>query len=926
MKLPDLFTRKKLISILALFILVFSCFFQKEEVKDAFVTIDIDDSMVPLSDSFENDSTSDLDYLDDDIVFEVLDDNDELPDSSDDMSNYDIGQSDDDNNILDSLKEQSTLDVKESSENLESTDDIESYDNHESSKESVITTKQAFFYLNIRGLDLNDITSKKCYYVGKGSVFEETLDGVIQEVAVNESPEYNGELGRYDYEWSYIDNSEGKYCVYGSVTPSENIKTEKSALYYLNIKNLDLDSINYKKCYYVGKGSVIEDEDYKGRVSVSTSIVPEYNGEVGRYSISWDKIDYVEDTNSYKVYGTVTASENIQTEKTAYYYLNTRNLDWSDINYKKCYYVGKGSVIEDEDYKGNLSVTPSLIPDYNGEAGNYIISWDKIADISGNYRVFGAVTKKETSFANIEALKAAKAVAVGDVVTTKGFYSAGDGGAAEYTISDNSNYSTNDNRGIKLENGLYALLNITNNTVCANQLGAYGDGQHDDVPVIQRIVDSGHNVSLCNGQTYKFISDGLFLSNPVTIEGNGATILVDDSYAPKKDDSQYYLIRNIFGNKISSFNLNNTNIKVDFSNNRISGREFVAISPLLINNVSLDHVNIETSRTNNCIICVWINNGCDTVSITNCNFINNTTGATGGALWLSAKNDKVFNEFNDLKNCRISNTHVFSSSADEVLGFFGTCNVNAEVSNCTIEGNIKATGRTRVVSIVSQGDNHAKININFNNCVVKSNCDTSNTSSYYDSVFGIGTDYPSNSINVNVANCKVIGTVYGSLIFPSCFRPDYVTRFDANNRPVSIKFTGCDIDCSSTITGTATNYYNTGAEYPTYAWDCNFDNCSISCSTAFAYLYIPGNAKYYIPKIEIDSCDIQVDDAKAFICQAEQSAGVDLEINETDITAQGVTDIVKSKSSRQRSLTTQKNAQDQTVISDVSINGVDIAE
>ena len=37
-----------------------------------------------------------------------------------------------------------------------------------------------------------------------------------------------------------------------------------------------------------------------------------------------------------------------------------------------------------------------------------------------------------------------------------------------------------------------------------------------------------------------------------------------------------------------------------------------------------------------------------------------------------------------------------------------------------------------------------------NNCVIKSNCDTSTVSSYYDSVFGIGTDYSSNEINVNM--------------------------------------------------------------------------------------------------------------------------------------------------------------------------------
>ncbi len=930
MKLPDFFTRKKLISILALFILVFSCFFQKKEVKDAFVTIDIDDSMVPLSDSFENDSTSDLEDLDDSTDLLIFDDDDTY-NNSDISDDVEIDNVEDNNGILGSLKDQDSLDIKNSSENQESvdsTESIESTNDQESSGEVLTSSKIAFYYLNIRNLDFEGINMKKCYYVGKGSVLEETCDGVVKNVTVDEAPEYNGEVGRYDYEWAYIDDSPGYYCVYGSVTPAADIQTDKMALYYLNIKNLGLDNIDYKKCYYVGKGSVTETEDYKGNISLEVLSIPEYNGSMGKYSISWDKITDVPDKDYYMVFGTVTPSENTQTEKMALYYLNTRNLDLNDINYKKCYYVGKGSVIEDEDYKGKISVSPSIIPDYNGEVGNYLISWDKISDVTDKnyYMVFGTVTKKESSFDNIEALKNAKAIVAGDVVTTKGFYASGDGGAAEYTISDSSTYSSNDNRSIKLANGLYALLNIANNTVCANQLGAYGDGQHDDVVALQKIVDSGLNVSLCSGQTYKFISDALFITNPIIIEGNGATILVDDSYSPQKGDSKYYLIRNVYGNKVSSFNMNNINIKVNFSDNRISGREFVAVSPLLVNRVSLDHVNVETSNTNNCITCVWVDNGCDSVSITNCNFVNNTTGATGGSLWLTAKKDKVFNEFNDLKDCKISNTHLFSASADEVLGFWGTNNITADVSNCTIEGDIRALGRTRVVSIVSQGDNHARVNVNMNNCIIKSNCNTSNTSSYYDSVFGIGTDYQSNDINVNIANCKVYGTVYGSLIFPSCFRSEHVTRFDANDRPVSIKFTGCDIECSSTITGTATNYYNTGAEYPTSAWDCSFNDCTINCGTAFAYLYIPGNAKYYIPKIEINNCDIQVDSAKAFICQAEQSASIDLEINETDITAKGVNDIIKSKSSKQRTLTTQRNGQDQTTYSDVNINGQEVSE
>ncbi len=756
-------------------------------------------------------------------------------------------------------------------------------------------------------------------------VVEEIIE--IKEVAsVGQVPAYDGSLGRVTFEWEYIAFINGNYRVFGKAVPEPNIETEQTAFYYLNNTKVDLDEVDYKKCYYVGKGTVIEEENYKGVIeNRKTGVIPEYKGDLGRLNISWDKIEYVND--NYRVYGTISEADNIQVEKPAFYYINHKKLEYDSINYKQCIYVGKGSVYEEEDYKGNIVNTiTGNVPTYKNLPANSEIIWEEIQYSSGNYRVYGNIisTIKKTEFETVEELKKAENLEVGDVVTTKGYYAAGDGGAATYIIGENDNYPENDNRYIKLENGLYAVLKIENDTIIVNQIGAYGDGVHDDVNVIQKIVDLGLNVELVSNKTYKFISNGIYLTNDVSITGNNATILVDDSYSPTISDFEYYLIRNVYGTKLDKLSIDDLNININFSDDRILGREFVPLSPLWIKNIKLQGVNIETSKTHNCVDCLWINNGCDSIVIDNCKFINNTSGETGGALWLTSK-DNIYNtEYNSIKSCKISNTYVYCSSADEPFAVWGVYDANVDIDNTTIQGDIIASGQTRIFSVFCQGDNSAQFDINVNNSKIIGNCSKETTNSFYDSFIGVGTDYASNSLNVTFNNTDITGTVYGSLIFPSLFRSENIERYDGEAKSTNISFKGCNIDCRSTITGTGVNYYNTSAKYPANAWDCTFDNCNIKCQTVFAYLYMTGNGKYYIPEIVLNNCDVTVDDAKAFIYRNEKSAGVNLKLNNTDITASGVTNLIKTRSSKTRTLLTQNNSSENIECIDSTFNGTSI--
>ena len=75
----------------------------------------------------------------------------------------------------------------------------------------------------------------------------------------------------------------------------------------------------------------------------------------------------------------------------------------------------------------------------------------------------------------------------GQCVSTLGYYEPNDGGAAAYIITDTSSLTDYQE---ELENTLYATLIIENNTINVKQLGAYGDGTHDDSDIIQLAIDN----------------------------------------------------------------------------------------------------------------------------------------------------------------------------------------------------------------------------------------------------------------------------------------------------------------------------------------------------------------------------------------------------------------------------------------------------
>lgn len=492
------------------------------------------------------------------------------------------------------------------------------------------------------------------------------------------------------------------------------------------------------------------------------------------------------------------------------------------------------------------------------------------------------VKSTNLSFNCIDELKSTN-LKIGSIVSTSGYHFPNDGGAATYLITNN-NIPENGSTIIGLKNGKKAEMQITNNTIIAEQCGAYGDGIHDDVTSLQNAFDSGYNVVLTAGKTYKIITNGLYFKNSLQLDGQNATLLISNDYSPSKSDFQNYFLRYCYGKQLSYINLSNINISIDFNNNRYLQKKFVVISPLYIDNVILENVNITTNETNNKIIGIYQDRGCSSFLLKDSKICINTSGEEGGALWIVSKSDEIFGTHNSINNGQIINSYLYSSTADEVLGIYGTNNMSLLISNSSIIGKIRAIGRTRPITVYSLGNNNALFNVIFDNCNISASCFNECESSYYDSVLGIGTNFPSNKINVTFNNCIINSTLSTPLLFPNGYASDssQIQNFDALNESVKISFNSCQIEHASTITGGNINYFNTSKLYPISAWSCSFSDCHITCKTSFAYLHSPSQ-NYYVPSISLNNSIIEIKNAKNFICRSYLSAAMHLNLTNCSI-------------------------------------------
>lgn len=154
------------------------------------------------------------------------------------------------------------------------------------------------------------------------------------------------------------------------------------------------------------------------------------------------------------------------------------------------------------------------------------------------------------TFNSVEEMKASNTLKAGALAKTQGFYTAGDGGGADYLITDNIGDDVVDELSlITLQNNLYAKL-LIKDFINIKWFGAYVDGEHDDstafntcVEFLQRTKKEVEQIQALAVKTKVVIPHGVMKIsstikidiNVMSLDGGGSVILADgledNSYA-----------------------------------------------------------------------------------------------------------------------------------------------------------------------------------------------------------------------------------------------------------------------------------------------------------------------------------------------------------------------------------------------------------
>lgn len=150
------------------------------------------------------------------------------------------------------------------------------------------------------------------------------------------------------------------------------------------------------------------------------------------------------------------------------------------------------------------------------------------------------IAENANNFETVAAMQAATDLQDGMICHTNGFHSAGDGGAAYYTISATG--TANGMDVLTCAGSLIATLVVTEPYVTPEQFGAYGDGTIDSTTTIQSSYDYAkeHGVQFVMRGTY-LISDTLQFSDH-SVSGHDSNIL----YSGTRDKAAIKLSGRLF--------------------------------------------------------------------------------------------------------------------------------------------------------------------------------------------------------------------------------------------------------------------------------------------------------------------------------------------------------------------------------------------
>lgn len=185
-------------------------------------------------------------------------------------------------------------------------------------------------------------------------------------------------------------------------------------------------------------------------------------------------------------------------------------------------------------------------------------------------------------FANVAEMKASNKVKVGYTLKTLGYYSSNDGGGAEYVIVDDIGEDEADEASIiALQKGLYAKL-LVQDILNIKQMGAYGDGIHDDTEFVQKAVDYANEKIVLTANK----RDVYNLSKPIIIN---TLLFADFNFATFKAIENLACVIEV--DTGDSFYGGLTNINIDVNSKADVGLLLTSSPRKILNNIIMRNIN-----------------------------------------------------------------------------------------------------------------------------------------------------------------------------------------------------------------------------------------------------------------------------------------------------------------------------------------------
>ena len=267
------------------------------------------------------------------------------------------------------------------------------------------------------------------------------------------------------------------------------------------------------------------------------------------------------------------------------------------------------------------------------------------------------------TFDSVEAMRnTAGGLKNGDLIETKGYYTAGDGGGAVYQVEESAYPTDNGGTIINLPGNYRARLVSGNDTVSVLQFGALGDGVTDDYEALNNGFSSGFSRILLNGRTYLVNRPIWFKTSNVTVEGMGATITCNDSYDFSKAANQI-LIQNVTNVTFQHLRILDGVGKL----HKMEQIQCMQVENLIFNYCTLEiPESVKDTDTDKRVACnLSYRTGWKNISTTHCEIINLSGYFAGGAVG-----------YNDMynfggENAILSDNVIRYNGKDEVIAIFG---------------------------------------------------------------------------------------------------------------------------------------------------------------------------------------------------------------------------------------------------------------